>query len=226
MSDEDIVNEQWDAKVIEHPTHPFILIDNYYNEEEEKVIWKELDFYNSIPKEAMDRAEHGLVAHDEDGQAKSKAYRHYISNIYDPRYESYSSIVRFLYKGRTKQFWELVKQCMPYGRSYLSSNVDSSMVSYYEQDDHYKPHHDTSLWTACTWFVRERRLFDGGDFDFPESGCQIKLKHNRSVYFPSCYLHHVSPIKFHTKPEEIGYGRFTITHFYNYNPINDKRNEH
>jgi len=131
-----------------------------------------------------------------------------------------------LYKGRTKQFWDLVKQCMPYGRSYLSSNVDSSMVSYYEQDDHYKPHHDTSLWTACTWFVREPRLFDGGDFDFPESGCQIKLKHNRSIYFPSCYLHHVSPINFHTKPEEIGYGRFTITHFYNYSPMNDKRNEY
>ena len=46
MSENDIVNEQWDVKVIKHPTHPFILIDNYYNEEEEKAIWKELDFYN------------------------------------------------------------------------------------------------------------------------------------------------------------------------------------
>ena len=85
--------------------------------------------------------------------------------------------------------------------------------------DHYDSHHDTFLWTQCTWFVREPRLFTGGDFDFPESGFEIKLKHNRTVFFPCCFLHRVSPVKFHTQPKEIGFGRYTITHFYYSIPI-------
>ena len=43
---------------------------------------------------------------------------------------------------------------------------------------------------------------------------EIKLKNNRMVMFPCCYLHSVSPIKFHTKPKKIGYGKYTITHFF------------
>ena len=209
-----IVNKQWEVKLVTHPSQPFFIIDNYYNEEEEKAVWKELDFYNSIPADQIPRAEKTVVAKDKDGNSKSLAYRHYVSEMYTRAGFPYSNINRFMYKGRTQQLWDIVNKCMPYGRSYMSSNEDSTMVSYYEEDDHYKPHHDTSLWTVCTWFVKEPRLFDGGDFDFPETGYTVKLKHNRSVYFPSCYLHRVSPIKFHTKPKEIGYGRFTITHFY------------
>ena len=51
-------------------------------------------------------------------------------------------------------------------------------------------------------------------FNFPESDCEVKLKNNRAVFFPCCYLHKVTPVKFHTQPKEIGYGRYTITHFY------------
>ena len=95
-----------------------------------------------------------------------------------------------------------------------SSNKDTSLVSYYEENDHYKPHHDVFLWTCQIWMVKEPRLFDGGNFILNESETEIKLKNNRLVMFPSCYLHSVTPIKFHTKPKEIGYGRYTITHFY------------
>jgi hypothetical protein len=31
--------------------------------------------------------------------------------------------------------------------------------------------------------VREPRLFNGGDFDFPESGYEVKLKNNRMYFF-------------------------------------------
>lgn len=224
MQDYDIVNKQWKVKLVEHPTHPFFVIDNYYNEEEEKAIWKELEFYNSIPREKIKRAETTIVAKDENGVAKSKAYRHYLSEIYTQESYLYSNIHRFMYKGRTKQLHNYINKCMPHGRSYITSNSDNTLISYYEENDHYKAHHDVSLWTVCTWFVKEPRLFDGGDFDFPESEYEVKLKHNRSVYFPSCYLHRVSPVKFHTKPKEIGYGRYTITHFYNAMPTNSNSN--
>jgi hypothetical protein len=48
-----------------------------------------------------------------------------------------------MYKQRTPEFHNIIKKCMPYGRSFLSSNRDSTLISYYEEDDHYEPHHDT-----------------------------------------------------------------------------------
>jgi len=220
MKSGDKIEQRWKAgAVLDDIRYPYVIVDDWYTEEEEKAVWKELDFYNSIPADEIPRAEKTVVAKDEHGKAKSLAYRHYLSELYTIQGVPYSNITRFMYKSRTEQLWDCINKCMPYGRSYMSSNTDSTIISYYEENDHYKPHHDTSLWTVCTWFVREPRLFSGGDFDFPETGYEIKLKHNRSVYFPSCYLHRVSPIKFHTKPKEIGYGRFTITHFYNNAPV-------
>ena len=51
---------------------------------------------------------------------------------------------------------------------------------------------------------------------------QIKVKNNRMVMFPSCFLHSVSPVKFKTPPKEIGQGRYTITHFYFATPTDDR----
>ena len=110
-------------------------------------------------------------------------------------------------------------QCEPYSRSFFSSNTDNTMVSYYEENDHYRPHHDTFLWTTLIWFVKEPRLFDGGNFVLNDLGYEIRLHHNRMVMFPSCFMHSVTPVKFHTSPKEPGYGRWTITHFYNSKPV-------
>jgi len=207
------IEQNWKVQVIkDNPTYPFIVIDNWYTPNEEKAVWKELDFLGANPKETIKRAETTIVARNEDGSSKSKAYRWYHGEIYNDF--TTSPIFNFQYKQRTPEFHNIIKECMPYARSFLSSNADNTLISYYEQDDHYEPHHDTFQWTCLIWMVREPRLFNGGDFDFPESGYEVKLKHNRAVFFPCCYLHRVSPVKFHTQPKEFGYGRYTITHFY------------
>jgi len=214
MSGEQI-KQNWKVQIVkDNPTFPFIVIDNWYTPNEEKAVWKELDYYSSMPREKIDRAENTIVARNSDGSSRSKAYRFYTGEYYTNEGLSKSAIFNSMYKQRTPEFHKIIEQCMPYGRSFTSSNSDSTLISYYEEDDHYEPHHDTFLWTNCIWMVREPRLFNGGDFDFPESGHEIKLKHNRAIFFPCCYLHRVSPVKFHTQPKEIGYGRYTITHFY------------
>jgi len=207
------IGQNWKVQVIkDNPTYPFIVIDNWYTPNEEKAVWKELDFLGANPKETIKRAETTIVARDKKGNSLSKAYRWYHGEIYNDF--TTSPISNCQYKQRTPEFHNIIKECTPYSRSYLSSNADTTLISYYEQDDHYEPHHDTFHWTCLIWFVREPRLFNGGDFDFPESGYEVKLKHNRAVFFPCCYLHRVSPVKFHTQPKELGYGRYTITHFY------------
>ena len=207
------IEQNWKIQVVkDNPTFPYIVIDNWYTPKEEKKVWQELDFYTS--HEEIDRAENTVVARNKDGSARSHAYRWYIPEYYtDIGYEK-SHIFNYMYKQKTPEFHEIIKECMPYARSFLSTNRDTTIISYYEEDDHYLPHHDTFLWTQLTWFVKEPRMFDGGDFVFPEPGHTIKLKHNRTVFFPCCYEHQVTPIKFHTKPKEMGHGRYTITHFY------------
>ena len=197
----------------ENPQFPFIVADNWYSPEEENRVWKELDYYTSMQN--IDRAENTIVAKNKDGTSKSKAYRFYSNQYYSQEgLEKCSNIHNFMYKQRMPEFHKHIEQCMPYGRGFMTTNNDSTLISYYEEDDHYDSHHDTFLWTCLIWMFRKPRLFNGGDFDFPESGYEVKLKHNRAVFFPCCMLHRVSPIKFHTQPKEIGYGRYTITHFY------------
>ena len=218
MSSEKI-EQNWKVQVVnDNPTFPFVVIDNWYTPNEEKAVWKELDFLSATPKNQIDRAENTIVARDLDGTAKSNAYRFYIENFYRKR--ELSPIINCMYKQRTPEFRKIIEDnCIPYARSFLSSNADSSLLSYYEESDHYKPHHDVSLWTCLIWMVREPRLFDGGDFKLNEPDVEIKLKNNRMVIFPSCFLHSVSPIKFHTQPKDMGYGRYCITHFYNSLPV-------
>lgn len=212
------IEQNWKVQVVkDNPTYPFIVIDNWYTPQEEKNIWKELDWYSS--HEQIDRAESTIVARNKDGSSKSKAYRWYTGQLYTDEGYYKSHLHNYMYKQKTPEFHKIIGECMPYGRSFHSSNGDSTLVSYYEENDHYEPHHDTFLWTNLIWFVREPRLFDGGDFDFPESGYEVKLKHNRAIFFPCCYEHRVSPVKFHTQPKETGYGRYTITHFYYSKPL-------
>mgnify|MGYP000580600370 FL=1 len=208
------IEQYWDVKVVnDNPTFPFVVVDNWYTPNEEKAVWKELDFLSTTPKDQIDRAENTIVARDPDGTSKSNAYRFYIGDFY--KQQSVSPILNCMYKQRTPEFHKILEDnCMPYARSFLSSNGDSSLLSYYEENDHYKPHHDTFLWTCLIWMVKEPRLFTGGDFKLNEPDIEVKLKNNRMVMFPCCYLHSVSPVKFHTQPKEIGYGRYTLTHFY------------
>ncbi|MDA9761357.1 2OG-Fe(II) oxygenase [bacterium] len=208
------IEQNWKVQIIkDNPTFPFLVIDNWYTPEEEKAVWKELDFFSATPKEQIDRAENTIVARNPDGTARSTAYRFYIDSFYNKR--ELSPIINCMYKQKTPEFHKIMEDnCMPYARSFLSSNGDSSLLSYYEENDHYKPHHDTFAWTCLIWMVREPRLFNGGDFKLNEPDIEVKLKNNRMVMFPCCYLHSVSPVKFHTQPKEIGYGRYTLTHFY------------
>ena len=53
-----------------------------------------------------------------------------------------------------KEFHSIVEKCIPYHRSYASTNRDSTLISYYEENDHYKPHHDSFMWTMLIWMVK------------------------------------------------------------------------
>jgi len=210
----------WNIKLLkDNPLYPALVIDNWYTPNEEKAVWKELDFYSATPKKYLEKAEDTIVARDKDGSPRSTAYRFYLETFYNNKL--ISPIYNCMKKQRSPEFRDIMGNFMPYARSFLSTTEDTSLISYYEDNDHYKPHYDSFSWTCLIWMVREPKLFDGGDFLLNEPNYEIKLKNNRMVMFPSCLLHSVTPLKFHTQPEEAGYGKYTITHFYFAIPLGD-----
>ena len=218
----DGIENNWEVKLFkDNPTFPFMVIDNWYNPGEEKAVWKELEFFNATPKQHINRAENTIVAKDKNGKPLSNAYRFYIENYYMRK--NVSPIFNCMYKQRSKAFKDiLIPNCTPYSRSFLGTNNDSTLISYYENSDFYEPHHDIFAWTCLIWMLKEPKAFDGGDFCMEEPNVEIKVKNNRMVMFPSCFLHSVSPVKFKTPPKEIGQGRYTITHFYFATPTDDR----
>ena len=186
MSSDNIENF-WDIKLLDkNPAYPCIVIDNWYNPNEEKAVWKELDFYSALPRENIQRSETSIVARNKDGTPKGHAYRWYYEEYYNV--SGVSHIQNCMYKQRSAEFKSIIDQCPPHCRSYFSSNGDTSLISYYEENDQYTPHHDTFMWTCLIWMVREPRLFDGGDFKLNEPNIEVKLKHNRAVFFPCCFF--------------------------------------
>ena len=217
---EQIVQHWKPIVVSDDPFYKFLIVDNWYTPNEEKAIWSELDFYSNLPKQEIIRAENSIVARDDKGNSLGKSYRFYIQDYYTDVGRSKSHIFNCMYKQNTPEFGNLVDNIVPYNRSYWSCNKQSTMVSYYEENDHYKEHSDTFMWSQLIWFVKDESLLNGGDLVFTDSNIKVKLKHNRCVFFPSCYMHKVLPLNFKNKINEMGYGRYTITHFWFFNTEN------
>ena len=215
------INQHWKIQYIkDDEKYPFLLFDNWYTPDEEKVVWIELDFYSALPKEHTQRAETGpVVARYENGRSYSKSFRHYPLGIFSKEGQKYSSILNTMYKFKTTEFHEIVDFCVPHSRSFHTHNVDSTTISYYEDSDYYDSHHDSSQWTFLCWFFREPKKFDGGNLIMNEPNVKIGLKHNRAIFFPSCFLHQVEPIKFRGEEMEANSGRYTITHWFWNHPL-------
>jgi hypothetical protein len=194
---------------------PALLIDNWYNKEEEILIWNELNFLNNSRN--LLRSENTVTAQDDLGNSKSSSFRIYMEEIYNNR--NYSNIFFCMYKQQTKQFHSLLEKALPMGRVFKDTTHSSSLISYYEENDYYKEHYDVFLFTCLIWFYKEPKSYEGGDFSFTESDTIISSKHNRMCIFPSFYLHQVNPIKWLNPNKNKGYGRYTITHFFYTNPI-------
>ena len=91
--------------------------------------------------------------------------------------------------------------------------TDTTLISYYENTDFYKPHRDSAALTALTWFFEEPKCFEGGVFSFPKYNINIEADNETTIIFPSNILHAVSNIEM--KKEYLGKnkGRYCMTQF-------------
>jgi Rps23 Pro-64 3,4-dihydroxylase Tpa1-like proline 4-hydroxylase len=189
----------------------FLVIDNFYTDEEQMHIWKELDFL-TYDRKLFPPEETG-TAHDLDtGEALKKNSALFLDGIYARRdFSNILTLNRKLFSPEIISNFDGMDNCFKYIHH---TNYDATLISYYEEKDYYKAHTDTSILTYLYWCHKEPKKFEGGDLILPELDEGITYKNNRLVVFPSWRLHEVTPIKMIEEVEPYsGYGRYCITNF-------------
>ena len=209
---------------------PFIIIDDFYDNYQLNSIWREFDFlYDKLEYPTHSSVETIRGAVDDNGSMLKNNKSVWLDVIYP--YRNISNILthnrKFFYNWKSifsgsKSWWiQSMGEC-----SHIF-NMDSTLLAYYEDDSYYKIHVDTSVISTCTWFYREPKGFDGGDFIINPNDrdigkelsetylpSEIKIRNNRMVIFPSCIPHKVLPIKMKDEYKDMkGMGRFSLTNF-------------
>ena len=209
--------QNWDIKIHNKIKHcPYFIVDNWYTEEEEKRVWSELDFYSHTEHAKIEKAENTVVAKDNDGISKSNAYRFHMWDYYTPKGQNISHIMNCLYKQRSIEFHDIVKNALPqHYNNFIATDTDGTMISYYDKAKYYKSHSDTVQFTCLIWLYKQPKRFFGGNLKLIDGNATIECISNRMILFPSYLQHEVTEVK--SKEDiEFGYGRYCITHFYNW----------
>ena len=167
---------------------PYLIIDNTFSIDEQNLIYKELEFLQ--PK--LLGAEHTGPSLYEDGSSKKKNTGVFLDALFTNR--EFSDILRINRKLFNKEVRQAAVKCHPAYGLINSTSSDSTLISYYEDTDHYAPHIDYSITTMVSWFFKTPKNFEGGEFIFSDYNIKIEPVNNRTVLFLSCYRHEVTRI--------------------------------
>jgi Rps23 Pro-64 3,4-dihydroxylase Tpa1-like proline 4-hydroxylase len=191
---------------------PIVIMDDYYDNTSCQKIWQELCWLNNdskLPGPKDSGSAFKIIDGEKVFLKKNKAV--ILDEVFQKR--EFSNIL----KENRKIFneLELIAALKSVGSIYRYielSNRDSTLVSYYENEDYYDFHYDRAVLTLITWFYQEPKKFTGGGLIFADNTC-IECKYNRTIIFPSFLDHKVETIKI--SEEDIGknLGRFSITQF-------------
>ena len=197
----------------EDKVFPYLMIDDFYSKNEQKLILEELRFHKNNFKEDQAPAGQG-VARDKNGKPISNSKRIYLDDIYGDNRQD-SNILNFYKKIISPEVKEAYRYTTPSWRLFEITNHDRSQVSYYENEGDYKEHFDKFMHTCLIWFYKEPKRFTGGDLTFTQSKQTVECKHNRMILFPSYYLHAGDEVSMEYKYRGKGLGRYCLSHFYN-----------
>ena len=195
----DIFNEQF----------PYMVVDNYYNEEELRLIWEELDFL-SYPHKLKRATKESGGATGNTGELLKKNFHRYIDEIYSEReLSNILTVNRKLFDDDYK----ILRQHPHWFFQNVVFNKDYTHVGYYENNDHYGEHRDSASVTALTWLYKEPKKFIGGDLFLSSDKIKIDCVNNRTLVFPSMIKHKVNTI--HMEEEHLNQrlGRYCISQF-------------
>ena len=183
----------------------YVLIKDFYLPEELKLIKDEVkDLHKHV-----DLCNPGSAR--KDGRLLRKGKALFLETLTGGRKFLNSSVI---YRLSRKLFSEFIyKNVRNHGylfKTFDDLDVDSILISYYENGDYYDVHTDRSIYSCITFITMNE--FSGGELEFPQFNQVIEPIDNTMVIFPSAVEHKVNPIK----SNKDGPCRVSLTDFVSY----------
>lgn len=192
---------------VSFPGPGIAIIEDFYDERELKLIWKELDYLNSKGK-FLPPDKTG-AARDTKGNIIKRNKGLFLDEYYTNRnFSNILSVNRKIWPAAEK----LEKEHLNF-RYPLSCSADATLVNYYENNDYYKRHKDVSVYTILSYFYKEPKKFSGGNLKLIDYDIEIEVKNNMVIYIPSILWHEVTPIVMEQEFLNKGYGRYCMAQF-------------
>jgi len=188
---------------------PFAIIKDLYSEAEKDSILKELDYLQSRRPLWLD-PEHSGTAKDQENTPLKFNKCIWMNTLY--KTNEASAILTNNLKIYSDGIAARIAQENPWFKYLIYNSEFTTLLSYYENQEHYKSHRDSSVLTTLTWFYKEPKSFEGGDLVL-EKETTVKCTSNTMVIIPSTTLHEVTPILLPEESRSQGLGRYTITTF-------------
>lgn len=187
---------------------PHLILYNFYNDEELKLIWEELNFYTKKDK-LVEAKDYGGIP----DKTNSKAL--WLDEIYGNKYRSVSNILTVNRKIFDKVILELFSDIHDCCSTAKFSNYDVTKVRYYHDGDAYEPHTDRTIqFLAFSYFFKEPKKFEGGELIFPKYDYRFNCPNNSLIMMPGWVEHGVTEVKIGNSDYLDGYGRYAITNFF------------
>ena len=189
---------------------PHLIIKDFYNDDELKLIWEELDFLTK-PNKLMGTREYGGVVNYTNAKALI------LDDVYSTKYRPISNILtttRKMFDTEILNAFSNVHDCLSIAKS---CNWDITKVRYYHDGDDYRPHVDMQMqFLAFSYFFKEPKKFEGGELYFPDYDYQYSCNNNSIIMLPGWVKHGVKKVTIKDSDYFDGYGRYSITTFFSH----------
>jgi len=204
-----------DIKFFDHG-FPFIIVDDLYDPEELEEMGKEMQFLHDkgVFLDPVD----SYSAWDENGFLKNNKCIHL--DEYFAKKREKSVILAKNRKIFTENILESSKNWF-FANFIKTCDYDSTLLSYYENNNYYRAHTDSAFVTGLCWFYQEPKRFKGGEFLFPDYKVDIEVVNNRMIFFPSFIKHQVIEVRLEPKYQGKNLGRWCMTQFLDSKSIAD-----
>lgn len=182
---------------------PHLIIENFYSEDELKLIWRELDFLTSPNK---------LIPANLDGSDKyANSLSVSLNNIYkDLTHSNIALINKKILSPEIKEAFLSLNELFGHIKSV---NQIFIKIKYYENGHNYKKHIDLARFTGINYLYKEPKKFDGGALYFNNHDYTIELKNNMFILFNGCLHHSATPIILNESDYITGNGKYSILNF-------------
>jgi Rps23 Pro-64 3,4-dihydroxylase Tpa1-like proline 4-hydroxylase len=191
---------------------PHAIIEDFYNEEELKLIWKELDYLTSPNKMILSGGELGTAKDKLTQVTKSSSYGINLDEYFSKK--TYSDILVITDKIFNQSLLNQIASLHPLMGHVASLNDSNTKLKYYEDAEEYTGHIDTARFTMLNYFFKEPKQFTGGNLYFKDFDYTIEIKNNTVVFFCGAINHASTKLisnDFYDKFS--GYGKYCVTKF-------------